>query len=49
MNVITAAIANIKRKLEHTQSDADQSKSVLDYNIMMGVLEDPGEEEEVDE
>lgn len=46
MKIISAAIASIKRKLENTQSDAEMSKSVIDYNVMMGVLEDPSEEEE---
>jgi len=32
-----------------TKETASHVKAVQDYNIMMGILEDPGEEDEEDE
>lgn len=34
---------------EHAQAIAAHNKAVQDYNIMMGNLEDPSEEEEADD
>lgn len=34
---------------EYAASIAASNKSIMDYNIMMGVLEDPGEEEDENE
>ena len=46
MVVVPKEIAEINRKLEHTVSQEIEQKSITDYNIMMGNLEDPSEEEE---
>lgn len=46
MNVITKAIAALTRKLEHEAARGEAQKALTDYNIMMGNLEDPEEEEE---
>ncbi len=37
---------NEKAEADKTRKNADHAKAVTDYNIMMGVLEDPAEEEE---
>lgn len=46
INVVPKEIAEIKRELEIAASDIEEQKAVTDYNIMMGILEDPSEEEE---
>ena len=38
-----------QKKLDSNISKTDQIKAVQDYNIMMGLLEDPEEEDEEDE
>lgn len=34
---------------ERTKSNAAHVRAVTDYNMMMGILEDPSEEDEADE
>jgi len=38
-----------KAALENATADAVRFRAVQDYNIMMGIIEDPDEEEEEDE
>lgn len=38
-----------RHKTDNAREIADTVKSVQDYNIMMGILEDPSEGEEMDE
>ena len=48
---IIPLIGNIidRHKTDNAREIADGVKSVTDYNIMMGILEDPSEDEEMDE
>ena len=36
----------LKRQMEQTAQQTDELKAVTDYNIMMGNLDDPSEDEE---
>ena len=46
--IMTPAESPYERKLtEHARSTAIDVKAIQDYNIMMGILEDPNEEDEV--
>lgn len=46
MIVIPKEIAELNRKLEQIKSISNEQKAVIDYNIMMGLLDDPSEEED---
>ena len=48
---IIPLIGNIidRHKSDNAREIAENVKSVQDYNIMMGILEDPSEDEEMDE
>ncbi len=46
MTVIPRIVAALARRLENTDSRGEEQKAITDYNIMMGNLEDPSEEEE---
>lgn len=46
MQIIPKAIAALTRRLEHALCQTSEQKAITDYNIMMGNLEDPAEEEE---
>ncbi len=49
MIVIPKAIAKVQRELDLANAALLDQRAMMDYNIMMGVLEDPSEEEEEEE
>ncbi len=51
MAILTRNNMNLKEKaeLEYTEAIALQQKAMIDYNIMLGNIEDPEEEEEDNE
>ena len=49
MKVVPKEIAELKRRLEQMQNDTERQGAIMDYNIMMGNLEDPAEEGEDNE
>ena len=46
MIVIPKEIAKIERELDNAIADGITQKAITDYNIMMGNIEDPSEDEE---
>ena len=49
MIAIQKELAEVNRKLEHIANAVADASAITDYNIMMGNLEDPSEEEEEEE
>ena len=46
MIVIPKEIAKIERELDNAAAEMLEQRAITDYNIMMGTLEDPSEDDE---
>lgn len=49
MITIQKELAEVNRKLEHIASAMADASAITDYNLMMGNLEDPSEDDEEEE
>lgn len=49
MIAIQKELAEVNRKLEHIASAMADASAITDYNLMMGNLEDPSENDEEEE